>query len=211
MTENVQFCPKCGISLATATVCPKCHWDPTQSPPVSDSDSGDALKYGSGFWLKLEKLFGTFWPWLWRITGVFVIGIWIFSLLDIFPFKIWKLILFLLSSGSTFLFVWYYSRYSESMVQREYNFLVNDVVGIGSLRIPKILLVALGINLGLYLWGGLLILVPVVLFIIFSPVKVQWMVGKIVEYEPAQLSSPSAEAEKPEEEDLVESVEEELE
>ena len=77
------------------------------------------------------------------------------------------------------------------MNKKEYNFLANDVFVVGNLRFPKILIIALGINLGLYLWGGLLILIPVVLFVIFSPVKIQWIVGKVVENEP-KPSAPQA-------------------
>ncbi len=201
MSENAQFCPQCGISLATASICPKCHWDPTQSHATPDADTNGSLVYGSGTWLKLEKPIGLLWPWLWRVTAAIVVVIWIFSLVRLFQFSFWNFIQFLLTTGAVMLFGLFYSRYANVMNQKEYNFLANDVFVVGNLRFPKILVIALGINLGLYLWGGLLILIPVVLFVIFSPIKIQWKVGKVVENEPklpapqAPVSPPSPDAE----------------
>ena len=198
MSENAHFCPQCGISLATATICPQCHWDPTQSFTTPNAETKAPLVYSAGPWLKLEKPLGILWPWLWRVTAVIALGLWIYSLVNLFSFGFWRIILFLLNSGALVLFGWFYSRYTEVMNQKEYNFLTNDVIIVGKHRIPKILVITLGINLGLYLLGGLLILVPVVLFIIFSPVKIQWKIGKISVVEPASPTSPSSPTSDPE-------------
>lgn len=190
MSKITAYCPKCGTSLASLSVCPLCsfntetqgnHATSNTKPDRADGEAQSIQKVeiGSDFWKKIEPPFALVWPWLWRIVFLTGLGLWIWSFIRLFQFRFWFLITFLLNTGSLILLTITYSLYLSAVMYREYHFIANDTVQIGKLRIPKILVVTFGITLGFYLWGGLLIFIPVILLLFLGPSKTQWIVGRV--------------------------------
>ena len=58
--------------------------------------------------------------------------------------------------------------------ERDWEFLVNDVVVIAGYRIPKMLILGVVLEIFTQGYGGLLVLIPVLLILFLGPVPVQW-------------------------------------
>ena len=58
--------------------------------------------------------------------------------------------------------------------ERDWDFLVNDVIVIAGYRIPKMLILGVVLEIFTQGYGGLLVLIPVLLILFLGPVPVQW-------------------------------------
>ncbi len=58
--------------------------------------------------------------------------------------------------------------------ERDWEFLVNDVIVIAGYRIPKMLILGVVLEIFTQGYGGLLVLIPVLLILFLGPVPVQW-------------------------------------
>ena len=60
-------------------------------------------------------------------------------------------------------------RFSDKWAYRDYDSLLNDVIEIGNIRIPLMLIIGIIISIFLLIWGGLIILIPLLLLIFMGP------------------------------------------
>ena len=65
-------------------------------------------------------------------------------------------------------------RFSNKWKEEDYDYLLNDVVKIGSVRIPLMLIIGIILEIFLSWWGGLIILVPLLLLIFMGPKEYKW-------------------------------------
>jgi hypothetical protein len=65
-------------------------------------------------------------------------------------------------------------RFSNKWKKEDYDYLLNDVVKIGSTRIPLMLIIGIILEIFLIGWGGLIIIVPLLLLIFMGPKEYKW-------------------------------------
>ena len=65
-------------------------------------------------------------------------------------------------------------RFSNKWAKEDYDYLINDVVKIGKTRIPLMLIIGIILEIFLSGWGGLIILVPLLLLIFMGPIEYKW-------------------------------------
>ncbi len=73
-----------------------------------------------------------------------------------------------------FTFAFVKPRFSNKWKEEEYDYLLNDVVKIGNLRIPLMLIVGIILEILMAWWSGLIIMVPLLLLIFMGPKKYKW-------------------------------------
>lgn len=64
--------------------------------------------------------------------------------------------------------------FSKTCADKDWNFLVNDVIKFGSLRVPKMLFFGILIAVFSNGWGAAGFLIPAILIFVIQPVKMQW-------------------------------------
>lgn len=65
-------------------------------------------------------------------------------------------------------------RFSNKWAEEDYDYLLNDVVTIGKTRIPLMLIIGIILEIFLSGWGGLIIIVPLLLLIFMGPKEYKW-------------------------------------
>ena len=65
-------------------------------------------------------------------------------------------------------------RFSNKWADKDYDYLLNDVIKIGSLRIPLMLILGIILEIFLAFWGGLIIIIPLLLLILLGPKEYKW-------------------------------------
>jgi hypothetical protein len=65
-------------------------------------------------------------------------------------------------------------RFANKFVAKDWTYLVNDVISLGSIRIPKMVFFAVLAIIFSNGWGSTLFVAPVVLYIFFGPIPIQW-------------------------------------
>lgn len=66
-------------------------------------------------------------------------------------------------------------RFSDKCASKDWDFLLNDVLVIGNVRIPWMLIIGIIIEiLGLWWWGGLAILIPMIFLLVAGPKPYNW-------------------------------------
>ncbi len=65
-------------------------------------------------------------------------------------------------------------RFSNKWADKDYDYLLNDVIKFGNVRIPTMLIIGIIIDIFLQFWGGLIILIPLLLLIFMGPKEYKW-------------------------------------
>ncbi len=65
-------------------------------------------------------------------------------------------------------------RFSNKWADKDYDYLLNDVVKIGSARIPLFLIIGIILEIFMSWWGGLIIIVPLLILIFAGPKEYKW-------------------------------------
>ena len=102
---------------------------------------------GAAAAIAADVAYYTIWGWLYIIGGI--LGI-IFSVALVKP------------------------RFSDKWSDKDYDYLLNDVVKIGSLRIPLFLIIGIILEILMSWWGGLIILIPLLFLIFMGPKEYKW-------------------------------------
>ena len=68
-------------------------------------------------------------------------------------------------------------RFSKKWAEKDYDYLLDDVFEIGSVRIPKFLIIGIVIEILTNFWGGVVILIPLILLIFMGPKEYNWKAG----------------------------------
>lgn len=174
MNQTIQFCPECGDPVPDAVKCKKCGYD------------GSTSKIGSPFttekrlnrWTKVKapiKWIGTY---AWLITSIIAFGFFIFGFIRIFTRNsLWSFIFWGIAFG---LSIYFLKPYSEKYKEEQWYYLVNDVWVLGKLRIPKLLILSISIDILLLGFGGLFVVIPIILVIFLGPTPIKWLTDTIL-------------------------------
>ncbi|TFG30240.1 MAG: hypothetical protein EU532_01255 [Promethearchaeota archaeon] len=65
-------------------------------------------------------------------------------------------------------------RFSNKWADKDYDYLLNDVIKLGSTRIPLFLIIGIILEIFMSWWGGLIILVPLLILIFAGPKEYKW-------------------------------------
>ncbi|TFG02683.1 MAG: hypothetical protein EU540_01035 [Promethearchaeota archaeon] len=65
-------------------------------------------------------------------------------------------------------------RFSNKWKEKDYDYLLDDVIEIGSVRIPTFLIIGIVIEILTNFWGGVVILIPLLLLIFMGPKEYNW-------------------------------------
>jgi len=68
-------------------------------------------------------------------------------------------------------------RFSKKWAEKDYDSLLDDVIEMGSVRIPTFLIIGIVIEILTNFWGGVVILIPLVLLIFMGPKEYNWKAG----------------------------------
>ncbi len=65
-------------------------------------------------------------------------------------------------------------RFSNKWAEKDYDYLLNDVIKLGKIRIPLMLIIGIILEILMSWWGGLIILIPLLLLIFMGPKEFKW-------------------------------------
>ncbi|RLI63706.1 MAG: hypothetical protein DRO88_09235 [Promethearchaeia archaeon] len=198
MSTEQKFCPNCGAILEGKSICSQCGFDMESqadaNTKINTADAPGMISYentNKNVWNTIEKyvVFTGKWSWLVLIGNILVYLIaGIIALIGGIALNrniggnignaaigsgIWMMIGAILSGLLIFFFV---LPFSKKIAARDYNFLVNDVVVLGKLRLPKMLLLGIILEVFTQGWGGLFVLVPALCICFLGPAYMRWRV-----------------------------------
>jgi hypothetical protein len=200
MSENEKVCPECGATMGDKQICNECGYDATKVATVATKSDkkplkgkGSATKISKGdFWSNYEKYLVIYGKWAWLNPLIFAVVYLIFAIVlmassvaSLFIGTIvWELICVAVSV--VFAILWVRPKFSNKCANREWQALVDDAIVIRNIKIPKMLLVGVIVEIFGYGWSGALILGPALLIIFLAPVTFSWKVeaGKQTQKEP---------------------------
>lgn len=180
-----KFCPECGTQLDGATVCPKCGFDLVAAPPkpakkASTSGSKKKSTPRSGddsTWKSLEDIISFVGKFSWIILAIIAIWLIIGAIINFLGDIIGWGIIQLVGVAIMAYLVWTYGKiYSQKCKEKDWSFLVNDVLVIGSFQMPKMLAYGIVVAFITYGTGVIFIVLPALLIIFAGPEEFSWKV-----------------------------------
>ncbi|MHA1721200.1 MAG: hypothetical protein ACTSWX_12835 [Promethearchaeota archaeon] len=184
MSNTEKFCPECGTALNGAIICPKCGFDLGKAPakPAKKANTGGAKKSkpktrDDSTWKSLEGIISFVGHFSWIILAIIAVFMIIGAILGFIlgGSGIATGVYNLLSVAIMAYLVWTYGKiYSQKSNEKDWSFLVNDVLVLGSLRIPKMLAYGIVICIFTYGTGIILIVAPALLIIFLGPEEFSW-------------------------------------
>jgi hypothetical protein len=196
MAKIPKFCPECGAELGGKPVCEKCGFDTkiTEEKSMSSDKSGGS----KSTWETLEPIVSITGKWAWLygvIVGVLyiILSIWAFVTISRaiaywesiygtsipytgrgYGYAVWELITAVVSIAVSLL--WVKPKFSIPCGEKDWEKLLTDVVKIGDIQIPWMLIMGVILAIFGYGWGGLAVLGCAIILIFFGPRKYEWKV-----------------------------------
>ncbi len=165
MLETKRFCPECGAEMGDATVCVQCGYD---SIKVSENNTEKPMNASMRWLRKLQTIDKTaLWPrienyvqivgkysWIFAFVGALVFEILAFVSISsrLYANAIWDVII--TAVDAICLFIYVYSRFGKKAQNKEWQWLVDDVLKVGLYRIPWMLIFGVILEVFGY-WSGL--------------------------------------------------------
>ena len=187
MAKIPKFCPECGVEMGGKPVCEKCGFDTniTEDKKMSENNSG------SSTWDSLEPIVSVVGKWAWLfglIYGVFYVIWGIYTAVvgarlaglgipnSGVASGIWQIIGAIVSIAIAIL--WVKPKFSTPCGEKDWEKLLTDVVVLGNIQIPWMLLMGVVLEIFGYGWGGLAVLICALLIIFLGPRKFVWKVNQ---------------------------------
>ncbi len=137
-------------------------------------------------WKKYESFVSTLGKWAWIIIlinafSTFIFGIWVLAWEGIFwwlwaggvAYGIWLIACAVLIAFLAFFIV--KPRFSDKCASKDWDYIFNDVLVIGNARIPWMLIIGIILEIfGLWGWGGLAVLIPMIILLAAGPKPYKW-------------------------------------
>ena len=173
MNSTILFCPECGEPMLEEVNCRNCGFDsksPSKELPIMQEKR---LK----LWKKIKspvKFIGTY---SWLITTIVAFIFLIIGFIRIFSRgSFWSFIFWGIAFG---LSLYYLKPYSEKYKEEQWYYILNDVWVLGNLRLPKLLVLTVVIDILLLGYGGLFSLIPILIVIFLGPLPMNWLINTI--------------------------------
>ena len=179
MSYFEKFCAECGSRLEGAKICPKCGVEVPEETPTSVEEASSsakkkvAQKSGDGStWDSLEDII-SIGGWLsWFLLMLAAIGM----IIQIFTnfgkgYIFWGIWYTLSTLFTVYTIITYGKVYSDKCKAKDWEFLMTDMLIIGTLEIPKMLAFAVLLFIFTQFWGGFLVYASAFLIYFFYPKK----------------------------------------
>lgn len=197
MATEQKFCPNCGAVIDGGSICGQCGFDlsaQNEEPTTTNIHGTEhTIPYENtnvNVWNTIEKyvVFIGKWSWLglianilvYLVSGIIAIvgGIALNNTFagsggPLIATGVWALIGAVLTGLILTFFV---LPFSKKIGAKDYTFLVNDVVVLGKIRIPKMLLLGIILEFFSQGWGGLFVLIPALCICFLGPAYMRWRV-----------------------------------
>ena len=184
MSYFEKFCPECGTRLEGAKICPKCGYEMPDEPPkptkkasTSGSKKSTPRSGDDSTWKSLEGIISFVGKFSWIILAIIAVFLIIGAILNFLADIIGWGIIQLVGVAIMAYLVWTYGKiYAQKCKEKDWSFLVNDVMVLGSIQIPKMLLYGIVVAFITYGTGVVLIVLPALLIIFAGPEEYSWKV-----------------------------------
>ena len=192
MSYFEKFCPECGQRLEGAKICPKCGFEiPEETPTTAEEASKSVTKKATkkatkkstprsgddSTWKSLENIISFVGKFSWIILAIIAIWLIIGAIINFLGDIIGWGIVQLVGVAIMAYLVWTYGKiYSQKCKEKDWSFLVNDVLVIGSFQMPKMLAYGIVVAFITYGTGVILIVLPALLIIFAGPEEFSWKV-----------------------------------
>lgn len=186
MSYFEKFCGECGTRLEGAKICPKCGFEvPEETPTTAEEASKSVTKKSTkksaprsrddNTWKSFEEIISFVGKFSWIILAIIAFILIIGAIFSFIADGIVLGIYNLISVAIMAYLVWTYGKiYAAKSKEKDWSFLVNDVLVIGSFQLPKML--AYGIVISIFTYGTAVILIvaPALLIIFIGPEEFNW-------------------------------------
>ena len=188
MSYFEKFCADCGTRLEGAKICPKCGLELSEDTPTTAEEANKMQAKKSAkksapktrddsTWKSLENVIAFVGRFSWIILAIIAFFLIILAILNFIGDIIGGGIFKLVGVAIMAYLVWTYGRiYAQKSKEKDWSFLVNDVLVIGSFRIPKMLAYGLVVCIFSYGFGVILIVLPALLIMYMGPEEFNWKV-----------------------------------
>jgi hypothetical protein len=170
MSVKPKFCPECGRNLTSDNVCEKCSYnatDPVYRKSVTKQDVS-----GSRSPNKVWDAVAEYIPKIGRFAWLLMI---IHSVLALIVLLITRdagriaWVLIQIGVSIVFALIYVLPSFSKKCEAKDYDFLLNDVIVLGTIRIPKMFLFGIIVEIFTDAWGGSILMFIAIMLIFFSP------------------------------------------
>jgi hypothetical protein len=189
MENKPQFCPECGTERGEASICEKCGYEYKVNNKVEIEAKKKVKENPLPDWNKYESFFSIVGQWAWIIILIDAIiylflGIWVLAWGGVIwivwaggiAYGVWLIICAITTAALAILIV--KPRFSDKCASKDWNFILNDVVVLGNIRIPLMLIFGIILEVVGQWWGGLPILIPMIFLLFAGPKRYNWKVEK---------------------------------
>lgn len=199
MAKIPKFCPDCGHELGGQGVCEKCGFD-TKTKNETNKMSSKKSSGSNSTWDTLEPIVSVVGKWAW-LYGVVVGVIYIIISLAVtlrlaliasdawntcniyfpglcgsknfgFGTMVWQIITAAVSIGVSIM--WVRPKFSVPCGEKDWETLLTNVVKLGNIQIPWMLIMGVLLEIFGYGWGGAVVLICALLIIFLGPRKYEW-------------------------------------
>ena len=202
MANEKKFCANCGSIISNGNVCSKCGYNQDDGTPEpqepnnanttqnSTGQAGTTYAYENtnvNTWNTIENAVVFAGKFSWILVIINVIAYIITAIANFVAIAaavaadiplpipvitpVWYLIGAVASVAFSIIFV---LPFSKRVANREWHFLVNDVIIIGNIRVPKMIIIGIIVEIFGQGWGGLFVLLPAILICFLGPAYMQW-------------------------------------